>query len=62
MADGAQDDPLPGFTERARRVVSNAALFDLVEDLAGRVDRLTAAMSQQRVTMEQILRKLPHAW
>jgi hypothetical protein len=51
--------PAPGpFQRRAGKVVSNAALFQLVEELAGAVDRMDERLDQIHGLCTTILARL----
>ncbi len=50
---------IPGpFAKRAERTISNAALYDLVEDMAIVLDKVPARLDQHERLLNQILEKL----
>ena len=51
--------PLIGpFTRRAARTISNAALYDLVEDMARKVDELPQQFADVHSKLDTILERL----
>lgn len=47
--------PLGPFTKRASRIISNAALYDLVQDLAVKVDALPGEFKDVHAKLDTIM-------